>query len=172
MATLANAWFRRWRVGRGHAPDVRHTPPIRLDTLLNAWSRWAEIRDPHRLKCGDMMSAPAIVVPANMPATAARDLLMRTDKGALPVVDAAHRLLGLVTRSRLVSMNMNRTTGLRAVSTMMLVDVRTVDSDEPLASAIRLFAEHGDQWLPVLDRQRRVAGMLTEEDVLTLAEST
>ncbi|HHX73734.1 MAG TPA: CBS domain-containing protein [Firmicutes bacterium] len=52
------------------------------------------------------------------------------------------------------------------ISEVMTRDVITVTADTTIAEAARLLAEHRISGLPVIDRENRVIGMITEGDLV------
>jgi CBS domain-containing protein len=57
------------------------------------------------------------------------------------------------------------------VADAMTRQVLAIDPDAPLVQAVRLMTEHKVSGLPVVDRDGRVAGMLTEGDLIRRAET-
>ncbi len=58
-----------------------------------------------------------------------------------------------------------------SIASVMKVDVVTVEKGTPVMDAIRKLVEHNFTGLPVVDRENRVVGIVSEKDVLTLAVS-
>ena len=54
---------------------------------------------------------------------------------------------------------------------VMTSDVVTVDEDAPVQTAARLMAERGISALPVVDRQNRVIGIVSEGDLMHRTET-
>lgn len=55
------------------------------------------------------------------------------------------------------------------IAQVMKTDVVTAEKGTPVLEAIRKLVEHSFSGLPVVDRENRVVGILTEKDVLSLA---
>ncbi len=55
------------------------------------------------------------------------------------------------------------------IAQVMKTDVVTAEKGTPVMEAIRKLVEHSFSGLPVVDRENRVVGILTEKDVLSLA---
>jgi CBS domain-containing protein len=127
-----------------------------------------------------------------MPVTAAPlaeavGMLLDRDYRALPVVDAANTLVGIVTNGDLVqrgglSARMQLLVALqrpalerelashrvqeKTVGDVMTREVVSVQPDEPLDRATHLMVERRIKRLPVVDPERRLLGMLSRIDVL------
>jgi CBS domain-containing protein len=133
------------------------------------------------LRCADIMRAPVITVRPDDTKAHAEALLARYRFKLLPVIDASGRLAGVVSRA-----DLRRVTGhLHAVSEalaggtppataadgvagIMSASVATVFSDEKLTDIVPRFMAKGHHHLPVIDRHRRVVGMLTQSDIFAL----
>lgn len=55
------------------------------------------------------------------------------------------------------------------IAQVMKTNVVTAEKGTPIIEAIRKLVEHSFSGLPVVDRENRVVGILTEKDVLSLA---
>jgi len=147
-----------------------------------------------------MKSAAEIMdpeVPAVSPDADARnaiELLARTDKGAIPVVDEGRRVVGIVSESDLVLGDeeadlhlphyLNIMGGIvfvgsmkgfdkrlekafaTKVSELMSADPVVVRSDDDAETVARTIAEKHHNHLPVVDGDGRLAGMVTRADAL------
>ncbi|MGV7242129.1 CBS domain-containing protein [Caballeronia sp. M23-90] len=147
------------------------------DTQMLAYARL--FRD---LACADIMSSPVLTVVASAPATSARDLLKRHDVKALPVIDDADRVIGIVTRSDLMDKYsaatafdvssisprwLKRSTApLPLVRSLMSHHVRTVEATASIADLVPIFAAWGHHHIPVLNADKKLAGMITQSDLL------
>lgn len=137
---------------------------------------------------GDVMRRPAPVVPASAPLAEAIATLRAEDLGALPVVDDAGRLAGLLTPQELawrVGLRLplalldlltpaERDAVLaplvgRTVGEVMSVEPRSVSTSTAIPQAIVTMVEWGYAQVPVVDRAGALAGLLSEEDVLRAA---
>jgi CBS domain-containing membrane protein len=147
------------------------------DTQLLAYAR--SFRD---LACADIMSTPVVTVSASALATSARDLLKRHDVKALPVVDDAQRVIGIVTRSDLMDKYstatgfdvssitprwLKRSTApVPTVRSLMSPHVRSAHATASVADLVPIFATSGHHHIPVLDTDKKLAGMITQSDLL------
>jgi CBS domain-containing protein len=136
-------------------------------------------------------------VPAVSPDADARnavELLAKTDKGAIPVVDDERRVVGIVSESDLIlseeesdlhlphylnimggivfvgSMKgfeerLNKAFATK-VSELMSADPVVVGADEGVDAVARKIAESHHNHLPVVDANGRLAGMVTRADAL------
>jgi CBS domain-containing membrane protein len=133
------------------------------------------------LRCADIMRAPVISVRPDVTKAHAEALLARYCFKLLPVIDASDRLLGVVSRADLrrvaghlhavdeaPSGEPRSARAANGVASIMSVSVATVFSDEKLTDVVPRFMAKGHHHLPVIDRQRRVVGMLTQSDLFAL----
>ncbi len=136
---------------------------------------------------------PASAVTCASPDTSLHDLvlmLLRERRRAVPVVDAERRVTGIITNGDLVERAglplrlellgalgeparpevAAHLAGLRGdgrtAASIMTRELVTVTPDTPLADAARLMLERRLKRLPVVDAERRLAGMLSRLDVL------
>jgi CBS domain-containing membrane protein len=153
-----------------------------LESLLRDVQLQAYARSFNQLSCGQIMSRPAIAVSATTPVSDAWRLLRERGFKALPVTDENLHVIGIVTRADLDG---ERTQGMIApsptrmrrwfkartnsapqVGAVMNSDVRTVTVTTPFADLLPLFANDGHHHIPVLDNDERLAGMITEADLI------
>ncbi len=152
-----------------------------LESLVQEAQLLAYARRFSELTCANIMSHDAVSVSSDTSAASAWRLLERNHIKALPVVDEARRVVGIVTRTDFVA----RTTfGLRGprkrwslsfkrnasdayrVDDLMTPNVRTVDPSLPVAELIPVFAHYGHHHIPVVDGARRLIGMITQSDLI------
>jgi CBS domain-containing protein len=136
-------------------------------------------------------------VPAVSPDVDARnaiELLAKTDKGAIPVVDDERRVVGIVSESDLVLSDeesdlhlphyLNIMGGIvfvgsmkgfeerlnkafaTKVSDLMTVDPVVVSTDDDAEAVARTIAEKHHNHLPVVDAEGRLAGLVSRADAL------
>lgn len=91
----------------------------------------------------------------------------------IPVEDDQHRLVGLVTYRnllRVLSESLSRE-GASAIPVREIMerDIVTVNPDTPVLDAIRLMRDKRIGCLPVIDRDRRLVGIVTEHDFMEIA---
>ena len=91
-------------------------------------------------------------------------LLRRHPSMEFPVVDSEDRILGVLTRDRLIAA-LKQKGSTAAVADVMQRDLPTVRADEPFDKAFQLMQESAFPALPVVDRFGRLRGLITPENV-------
>ncbi|MFM0076203.1 HPP family protein [Paraburkholderia sediminicola] len=153
-----------------------------LESLLRDVQLQAYARTFNELTCADIMSRSLVAVSANTRASAAWSLLKQRHIKALPVTDERQHVIGIVTRADLVDKRAySKGTGLSSpmqrwfrrsitpaplVGALMNVDVHTVDAGTPIVELVPVFANYGHHHIPVLDSNQRLAGMITQADLI------
>ena len=157
-----------------------------LHTLLEQAQMQAWRRRSGQIRCASVMSASPIAVNFGTPLHEAWALLRQHRIKALPVVDRAQRLVGIVTlsdfmREARVEAHVNwtqRLAGLirptltthsdkpETVGQIMARHVRVVSQDRPIGDLLPLFCTTGHHHVPVIDAERRLVGMITQSDVV------
>lgn len=138
------------------------------------------------ITCADIMSRDLVTVEFATELEEAWSLLRKHKVKALPVVDRARRVIGIVTFVDFMK-NANldvydgfdaklrhfirRTPGLHAekaevVGQIMTRNVRTVRDDMHIVELVPLLSDMGLHHVPVLDHERRLAGMITQSDLI------
>ncbi|KGS03453.1 HPP family protein [Burkholderia sp. ABCPW 111] len=164
---------------RGEWLDVA---PEDLESLLRETELRAYARTFDELSCADIMSRHPISIAPDTPLPAALTLLERHRIKALPVVDADARVVGIVTRADLSKAAPHATPGLlRHLSArlprslvgpafvaraVMSARVRTARTTTPIAELVPLFADHGHHHIPVVDAEQKLAGIVTQADLI------
>ena len=92
------------------------------------------------------------------------EALLRTSQHEFPVVDSEDRILGVLTRDRLIAALKQRGST-AVVADVMQRDLPTVRADEPFDKAFQLMQESAFPALPVVDRFGRLCGLITPENV-------
>ncbi|MEI8406496.1 MULTISPECIES: CBS domain-containing protein [unclassified Kribbella] len=128
----------------------------------------------------ELMTAPAVTVTGETPIAAALQLLDTHRITAMPVVDRAGHLVGLVSEADLVgdaelihdrvpiaAVRMTGPSPVRRVAEVMTHLVVSVRPDDDLDTAIDLMRTTMIKSLPVLDDQK-VVGMLSRSDIIHL----
>lgn len=108
---------------------------------------------------GDIMSAPAITVPADATRSQIADLLTSHRISSVPVQDDAGHVIGLVSKLDLLAKDGGD------AAALMSTAVITVSVDTPLDDVRHLLTERQILRVPVLQRGR-LAGMLTRGDLV------
>ncbi|HYP32122.1 MAG TPA: HPP family protein [Burkholderiaceae bacterium] len=128
------------------------------------------------LRCGQIMSHDVVsVLPSTSAQEAWRRMIHHAVK-ALPVVDAQSRLLGIVTLHDFFVGHRATSGGEVAsgaaghaswlVGDIMTRDVLTAAPEQDLVDLMHAFSDGGRHHLPVVDRDRRLVGMLTQSDMV------
>ncbi|MFC0693495.1 HPP family protein [Paraburkholderia humisilvae] len=163
--------------------------PDDLETLLRETEMQAYSRNFGELSCRDIMSNPVISVTPDATAGTASYLLNQHRIKALPVVTEDRRVVGIVTRANLAggaaeaipsvlnrwrqrwlaprpSLGIARQVRRTSVKELMTTHVHTVSVNAPIVELVPLFATHGHHHIPVLDTHRRLAGIITQADLI------
>ena len=135
------------------------------------------------LRCGDIMTpAPVTVAPATpLPEAWAR--MRAHDIKALPVVDQAQQIVGIVTRAdflrqadpqdhqglgqRLKAFVSGRAPGApERVAQIMSRQVRVVSEDRKLIELVPLFSDAGHHHIPIINARQQLVGIITQSDLV------
>ena len=167
--------------------QVLDLPRDDLAALLAAAEGEAYRRRLGVLRCGDVMSPEPVTVSFGTPLHEAWALLRERRIKALPVVDRAKRVVGIVTladflrhadldlhdgwsqRLRAFIRPSGATHGAKAevVGQIMTRQVRVASAERPLAELLPLFAQGGHHHIPIVGAEARLVGMLTQSDVVS-----
>jgi CBS domain-containing protein len=157
-----------------------------LEVLRYAGGRPA---DPLTQPVRAIMRAGVTVVQPETPASAVMALLLERGYRALPVVDAANRLVGIITDGDLLRRaDLPARLGLQADLTgeerasqaarlnalradqIMTTPVVSIGADESARKAAEIMVQHELKRLPVVDAQGRLVGLVSRLDVLRSVE--
>jgi len=138
-----------------------------------------------RITVGQLMTRDVVRVRADTPLAETVSLLVGRDFRALPVVDEAGRLVGIVTNGDLVergglgarlellgAMDDAARAAIiaeahgRSAGDLMTPDPVSVGSDEPMERALELMARRHLKRLPVVDRAGKLEGIISRVDLL------
>ncbi len=165
---------------------LMHTPRDEIEELLEEAETEALGRRLHELRCADVMSRDPVTVEHGTPLPAAWAKLREHDVKALPVIDAQRRVVGIVTRADFMrdaridvlegpdgrprwQVHTEFTPGNDGplvVGQIMARRVRVIGAERTLADIVPLFSETGHHHVPVLDEEGRLAGILTQTDMV------
>jgi stage IV sporulation protein FB len=95
---------------------------------------------------------------------AAVETLMRTSQGEFPVVDAAGRLVGVLSRADLIRALKQRGPDAR-IADAMTTDIPTVGHRACLEEAVRLLQEKRAPAVGIVEADGRLAGLITPETI-------
>lgn len=126
----------------------------------------------HRFTASEVMRCPVETARADEPLDLAVARMRQARVHALPVVDAADRMVGIVTDVDILSaLAGERRAPLPfenvRVEKVMSPNPRTIDESAPLADAAEALLEGGFRHLPVLDGKGELVGIISERDVRT-----
>lgn len=139
-----------------------------------------------RISCADIMSRDVITVEFGTPLAEAWHLLRKHNIKALPVVDRARRVIGIVTQIDFLRQAdlevyddfagrfrrfMQKTTGLysekpEVAGQIMTKPVTTAALDTHIVQLVPIMSDQGLHYIPILDAQRKLAGMVTQSDLI------
>jgi len=114
-------------------------------------------------RVGEAMTSMVEVLPADATAATARERLKATGHSAYPIVDAAGRCTGIVTRGDLLAHPESSTNPVGAFAS---TDVVSVTPDASVLDALERMVEEGIDHLPVVDRDNHLVGICTRTDIL------
>lgn len=150
-----------------------------LAELLHHVESAAYQRQLGNLRCADIMSSPVVTADYGMPLGEAWNLMRQRRIKALPVVDQAGRILGIVTAGDFLKLaEVDAPAGLgqrlrallsdrpEVVGHVMTRKVQVISSARPVLELLPLMAGAGHHHIPIIDAERRLAGIITQTDLL------
>lgn len=151
--------------------DVREDELVKLYNLAidHAFSRHVGLR------CADVMSRDLVTVRATDTLADAWRLLQQHRIKALPVIDGQRKLTGIVTLSDFFREAGREASGSgpaltdwlhTSVEQVMTTQVFTAAPATPMAELVREVARTGRHHVPVVDESGRLAGLLTQSDMI------
>ncbi|CAL9435380.1 A-adding tRNA nucleotidyltransferase [Actinosynnema sp. ALI-1.44] len=115
------------------------------------------------MRAQDVMTSPVVAVTADVPIRQVAALLADRGFTAVPVVDAAERLVGIVSEEDVV--RGGYVEGATTAGGVMTTPVLCVDPDAPVAMIARVMLEDHVRWLPIVS-DHRLVGVVTRRDLL------
>ncbi|NMM75722.1 hypothetical protein B2J86_01745 [Acidovorax sp. SRB_14] len=165
-----------------HYNEVLDISRADLEGLLHMAGRAAFARTLGELRCRDIMSRPPFAVEAGAPLAHAWTLMRREQIKALPVVDAQHAVLGIVTVADFMRLaNLDEREGLgqrlrrlvmgrghqpKVVGEIMSAPVQVAQALQHVMELVPLFSHGGHHHIPIVDEQQRLAGIITQTDLV------
>ena len=169
-----------------HYNQVLDIPRDDLQAIVDEAGLLAARRRMTTLRCADVMSREVKTVEWGTPLQEAWSLLREHHIKALPVVDRARRVVGIVTladflRGASLDLHADWATRLRqlirptpsthsdkaeVVGQIMSRQVRVASADRPLADLVPLFAATGHHHIPIVGDEARLVGILTQSDLV------
>jgi len=119
-----------------------------------------------RVRLGDVLGIDTTCVRSDVKIEVVTSLLVENGLRAVPVVDEARRLVGIVSKSDLLRPRGAGKARTKLVGDIMTPVVHGLPEDAPVAYAISLMAFEGLHEVPVVDAQSHVIGMVTSTDAL------
>ncbi|WP_076999072.1 HPP family protein [Variovorax sp. KK3] len=155
-----------------------------LETLIRETEVESYRRRLGTVQCADVMTRDPVVAEFGTPLQEAWALMQARRIKALPVTDRTRRVVGIVTQAdffRHIDLEHHEGLGgrlrdfIRATRTVMSSkpevvgqimtrQVRVASEDRPLVELVPLFSEGGHHHIPIIDAERRLAGMITQSD--------
>ena len=169
-----------------HYNQVVAMPRDELQELLQDAELRAYRRRLGGLRCADIMSRELKTAEFGTPLREAWALLHRHRIKALPVVDRAQRVVGILTVADFMrAAELDRHDGLaerlrrlltptptthsdkpEVVGQIMTRAVRVASAERPLAELVPLFAEGGHHHIPIVGSEARLVGIITQSDLV------
>ncbi|AOX99962.1 HPP family protein [Jeongeupia sp. USM3] len=162
---------------RGEVVDVSTQE---LSDIVQRAERHATSRALAELRCGQLMSRDVVTVALGAPAADAWARLRRHRIGAVPVVDPAGRVAGVVSVVDFLKAIETDPQGrlphqhdpALSVDVLMSRQVVTVTIATAVTELIPLMADRGLHRLPVVDDDGRLAGMVAQSDLIAALART
>lgn len=166
--------------------QVLDVDPQDLDSLLREAEMQAYRRRFGEITCGDIMSRDLVTAAFGSSLEEAWHLLRSHRIKALPVVDRARRVIGIVTlvdfmkhaqldrhegwatklRDFLRPSGLVHSSKPEVVGQIMSTGVHTATVDTHIVELVPLLSDLGLHHIPVVDHERRLAGMVTQSDLV------
>lgn len=157
-----------------------------LEELFLETEKHAYRRRFGEIACADIMSRDVVTAESGTTLEEAWNLLRRHQLKALPVVDPARRVVGIITLSdflkharldgyvgfdqklrRFLRRTWHaRSTKPEVVAQVMTRTVQTVRADTHVVDLVPLLSDIGLHHIPVVDQERRLAGMVSQSDLI------
>jgi CBS domain-containing membrane protein len=157
-----------------------------LEQLLNYAEAAAYDRSLGDLNCADIMSPAPVSVEYATPLEEAWRMMRQRRFKALPVVDRARRIIGIITTAdfmRLANLEMRDGIGERlrrlikssdtthsdkpeVVGQIMTRQVRVATVTQKVTELVSLFSREGHHHIPVIDENQKLVGIITQSDLV------
>ena len=173
-------------VAMAHYNQVLDVDRGDLTELLHQAELAAYQRNLGELRCVDIMSATPLTAEFGTPLDEAWKLMRDRGIKALPVVDKARHIVGIVTLADFMRQAgldtregigerlrtfMQRTGGSTSdkpevVGQIMTAHVHTANEDKHIVELVPLLSDKGMHHIPIIDGERRLAGIVTQSDLV------
>ena len=144
--------------------DFLLTNPVKLLASTGRSPRPLEIRR-QTVLVNEIKGNPLIIASPDDDITDVAKILVQNNVNHLPVVDSDNKLLGIVTSWDIANAVAKGENRLKDVMTKKVVIAR---EDEPIDVIARRIDKHEISGLPIIDKNNRVKGMITAEDISRL----
>lgn len=115
-----------------------------------------------------LMSSTVISILPETPVLTAIDIILTNNFNGIPVTDTGGVLVGIITKYDLISKRGSLRDDTK-VNAVMNVEPLTLNDDASVEDAVRAFSEHHKvDPIPVLDKNRRVVGVISRYDMVKL----
>jgi CBS domain-containing membrane protein len=169
-----------------HYNQVLDVPRDDLEALLQEAEMAAYRRNLGEIRCADIMTRDPVAVEFGTPLIDAWHLMRGRGIKALPVIDRARRIVGIVTLAdfmRHAEIEQPRNIGERlrhlvrrattvhsdkpeVAGQIMTRQVRVASANRHVVDLVPLFSEGGHHHIPIIDEERRLAGIITQTDLV------
>ena len=166
--------------------EVLDVSPDDLESLLMQTEMHAYRRRLGEITCADIMSRDVAAVEYGTSLSDAWGLLQKHSVKALPVIDRARRVVGIVSqldfmrraepggykgfegrlRELLRKSGLSHSDKPEVVGQIMTRPAHTADSRMHIVELVPLLSEYGVHHIPVLDAERRLCGIVTNTDLV------
>jgi CBS domain-containing membrane protein len=165
----------------GRRNELLDIDPADLESLLLEVQLQSYARSFSALSCADIMSSPVISITSRTTVATAAATLHRHGIKALPVVDDRGLVTGIVTQADIARSASTKRLHVLArfidrwlaapgsaltVASIMTTEVSTISVGTSIAKLVPMFAAYGHHHIPVLDPQEKLAGMITQADLI------
>ena len=137
---------------------VSQEDPTEVEMALDV----AGYHNPADVCVGELMTRQVLTLHKDMPCRAAIQMFLTSAIGAMPVVNGAGEVIGIVSQTDLL---LPANAG-KIIGDIMTRHVLTVPEDCPLAKVVHLFHARRIRCIPVLDRRKRLVGVVGRKDIL------
>jgi CBS domain-containing membrane protein len=137
-----------------------------LEELLHYAETAAFRRNLGALRCGDIMSHKPVAVTRETSTAEVGALMRSREIKALPVVDGADRIVGIVTRADLLGGPEGAGAPPRRVGQIMTRSVRVAGVNSRVIELLQLFSEGGHHHIPIVDDDEHLVGIITQSDLV------
>ena len=169
-----------------HYNQVLDVPRDDLEALLQDAELAAYQRNLGEIRCADIMTPEPVSIEFGTPLKEAWDRMHSLGVKALPVVDRAKRVVGIITLADFMThAGIDAHHGIGERLRELVRPSRTVHSDKPevagqimsrkvrvasmdrhVVELVPLFSEGGHHHIPIIDGERRLVGIITQSDLV------